>query len=104
MQADAQARQARARARTASAAAGPATIRLAASSTPSRCARSTASLTASAQPEIVGGEDRDAPLQAALWRSRRNWKNSTPSRSRRFIICGLRTISPMIEAIFGARK
>jgi hypothetical protein len=27
-----------------------------------------------------------------------------PSRSRRFIICGLRTISPTIEAIFGARK
>ena len=41
---------------------------------------------------------------AALCRSRRNWKNSTPSRSRRFIICGLRTISPTMEAIFGARK
>ncbi len=41
---------------------------------------------------------------AALCRSRRNWKNSTPSRNRRFIICGLRTISPTIEAIFGARK
>ena len=43
-------------------------------------------------------------LYAALCRSRRNWKNSTPSRSRRFIICGLRTISPTMEAIFGARK
>ena len=41
---------------------------------------------------------------AARCRSRRNWKNSTPSRRRRFIICGLRTISPTIEAIFGARK
>jgi hypothetical protein len=41
---------------------------------------------------------------AALCRSRRNWKNSTPSRNRRFIICGLVTISPTIEAIFGARK
>ena len=41
---------------------------------------------------------------AAVWRSRRNWKNSTPSRKRRFIICGLRTISPTMEAIFGARK
>ncbi len=54
------------------------------------------------QTEIVGGDDE--PLQAALWRSRRNWKNSTPSRSRRFIICGLRAISPTIAAIFGARK
>ena len=43
-------------------------------------------------------------VHATLCRSRRNWKNSTPSRSRRFIICGLRTISPTIEAIFGARK
>ena len=41
---------------------------------------------------------------AARCRSRRNWKNSTPSRSRRFIICGLRTISPTMDAIFGARK
>ncbi len=41
---------------------------------------------------------------AALCRSRRNWKNSTPSRSRRFIICGLITISPTMDAIFGARK
>ncbi len=41
---------------------------------------------------------------ASLCRSRRNWKNSTPSRSRRFIICGLRTISPTMAAIFGARK
>ncbi len=45
-----------------------------------------------------------ASPHAALCRSRRNWKNSTPSRSRRFIICGLRTISPTMEAIFGARK
>ena len=50
------------------------------------------------QPEIVGGDDQR--LQCAISRrSRRNWKNSTPSRRRRFIICGLRTISPTIEAI-----
>ena len=53
----------------------------------------------------IGGETtRPPPPHAALCRSRRNWKNSTPSRSRRFIICGLRTISPTMEAIFGARK
>ena len=45
-----------------------------------------------------------AAAQAALFRSRMNWKNSTPSRSRRFIICGLRTISLTMDAIFGARK
>ena len=44
------------------------------------------------------------PHAVLLCRSRRNWKNSTPSRNRRFIICGLRTISPTIDAIFGARK
>ncbi len=67
------------------------------------------------QAEIVGGEDdaiagpplpvdgRSARRQAAR-RSRRNWKNSTPSRRRRFIICGLRIISPRIETIFDGRK
>ena len=55
------------------------------------------------EAEIVGGDD-GAAGHAALLRSRRNWKNSTPSRSRRFIICGLRTISPTMAAIFGARK
>ena len=54
------------------------------------------------EPEIVGRDDK--VLQSATSRSRRNLKNSTPSRSRRFIISGLRTISPTIEAIFGARK
>ena len=64
---------------------------------------------------LNGGVDRFAeaevvrrdyqPVQcASSRRSRRKEKNSTPSRSRRIIICGLRTISPMIEAIFGARK
>jgi hypothetical protein len=42
-------------------------------------------------------------VQAAL-RSFRKWKNSTPSRSRRFIICGLRIISFRIAAIFDGRK
>jgi hypothetical protein len=58
------------------------------------------------QAEIVGGDDQAFRRYryAALCRSRRNWKNSTPSRRRRFIICGLRTISPTIEAIFGARN
>ena len=51
---------------------------------------------------VAGG----ALFQAAFWawRSRRNWKNSRPSRSRRAIICGLVSISPRIDAIFGARK
>ena len=37
-------------------------------------------------------------------RSRRKRKNSTPSRSLRFIMSGLRTISPTMAAILGARK
>jgi len=58
------------------------------------------------KPEIIGCQE-DAPHradQAALWRSRRKWKNSTPSRRRRTIISGLLTISPTMAAIFGARK
>ena len=54
------------------------------------------------EPEVVSGDDE--MLQAATSRWRKNLKNSTPSRSRRFIISGLRTISPTIDAIFGARK
>jgi hypothetical protein len=54
------------------------------------------------QPEVISGDD-EMP-QAATSRWRKNLKNSTPSRSRRFIISGLRTISPTIDAIFGARK
>lgn len=38
------------------------------------------------------------------WRSFRKAKNSTASRSRRFIISGLKTISDTREAIFGALK
>jgi hypothetical protein len=64
---------------------------------------------------LDGGVDRFAEAEvvrrdyqlvqcASSRRSRRKEKNSTPSRSRRIIICGLRSISPMIEAIFGARK
>ena len=41
---------------------------------------------------------------AASRRSRRKWKNSMPSRSRRFIISGLFTISPTIDAILSLRK
>ena len=41
---------------------------------------------------------------AAALRSRRKCQNSTPSRRRRFIMSGERTISFTIEAIFGARK
>ena len=56
-----------------------------------------------AEAEVVRRDYQ--PVQCAISRrSRRKEKNSTPSRSRRIIICGLRTISPMIEAIFGARK
>jgi hypothetical protein len=54
------------------------------------------------EPKIVGCDDE--ALQSAISRSRRNLKNSAPSRIRRFIISGLRTISPTIEAIFGTRK
>jgi hypothetical protein len=55
------------------------------------------------ESEIVGADD-ETPPQCASSLSRRNWKNSTPSRSRRTIISGLRTISPTIEAILPARK
>ena len=62
-----------------------------------------------APPEVIGRDDQ--PLQAAafgcalaVFRSRRKWKNSTPSRSRRTSICRSRIISPQMEAIFGARK
>jgi hypothetical protein len=54
------------------------------------------------EPEIVSRDNK--VFQSATSRSRRNRKNSIPSRSRRFNISGLRTISPTIEAIFGARK
>ena len=54
------------------------------------------------EPEIIGRDNQT--LQSAISRSRRNLKNSSPSRSRRFIISGLRSISPTIDAIFGARK
>lgn len=54
------------------------------------------------EPEIVGADDQS--LQLAALRSRRNWKNSTPSRRRRTSICRSRAISPTIEAIFPARK
>ena len=54
------------------------------------------------EPEVVRRDDQ--ALQVTARRSRRNWKNSTPSRSRRFSISGLRAISPTIEAILGARK
>jgi len=55
------------------------------------------------QAEIVGGDDKSLQ-RATSRRSLRKRKNSTPSRRRRFIISGLRTISPTMEAIFGARK
>lgn len=56
------------------------------------------------QSEIVGADDEAPSRQWASSRSRRNWKNSTPSRNRRTIISGLRTISPTIDAILPARK
>ena len=37
-------------------------------------------------------------------RARRKWKNSTPSRKRRFIISGLVSISARMDAIFEGRK
>ena len=55
------------------------------------------------QPEIIGRNDEMLQLASSL-RSLRKWKNSTPSRRRRLIICGLRTISPTMEAILPERK
>ena len=55
------------------------------------------------EAEIVGRDD-EALQCATLRRSRRKWKNSTPSRSRRLSICGLASISPAIAAILSARK
>ncbi len=53
--------------------------------------------------EIIGGDDEF--LQAACSRrSLRNWKNSTPSRSLRFIMSVERSISPTMEAILPGRK
>jgi len=50
------------------------------------------------EAKIVGADDQLPQL--AISRLRRNWKNSTPSRSRRRSICGLLTISATSEAIF----
>jgi hypothetical protein len=55
------------------------------------------------KPEIVGRDD-NLFQSAGSWRSRKNLKNSMPSRSRRRNISGLLSISPAIAAIFGARK
>ena len=41
---------------------------------------------------------------AVSCRSRKKRKNSTPSRSRRFMTSGLLTISPTLEAILPGRK
>ena len=55
------------------------------------------------EPEIVGRDD-ELFQSAGSRRSRRKRKNSAPSRSRRFNMSGLRTISAAMAAIFGARK
>ncbi len=55
------------------------------------------------EPEIIGRYDQMVQCVSSR-RWRRNAKNSTPSRSRRTIISGLRTISDTIAAIFGARR
>jgi len=52
--------------------------------------------------EIVRRDDQS--LQAASRRARKKWKNSTPSRKRRFIISGLTIISATMDAIFEGRK
>ena len=55
------------------------------------------------QAEIVRGDDQ--PVQFALSRlSRRKAKNSPASRILRLNISGLRAISQVIAAIFGARR
>lgn len=55
------------------------------------------------QTKIVGRDDQLLQCMAPR-RSRRNWKNSIPSRSRRFIMSGLLTISLTIDAILPERK
>ena len=55
------------------------------------------------QAEIVGRDNQRFQCKDSR-RSRRKWKNSTPSRSRRFIMSGLLTISPTIDAILPLRK
>ena len=116
---------------TASAAAGAATIRLAQVEDAVAVRSLDRLVDGDVAPEIVGADDqpprvafvsrdsrtnvaesrqtgsRSQPSrvrQPAISRWRRNWKNSTPSRSRRRIICGLRIISATSEAIFCRRK
>ena len=55
------------------------------------------------EPEIIRRDGQKTQAEKPP-RARRNEKNSTPSRKRRTIICGLRAISEAIAAIFGARK
>ena len=55
------------------------------------------------EAEVVRRDDQIFQC-AVSCRSRRKRKNSTPSRSRRFMTSGLRTISPTIEAILPGRK
>lgn len=55
------------------------------------------------ETEVVGRDDQIFQC-AVSCRSRRNRKNSTPSRRRRFMTSGLLTISPTIEAILPGRK
>ena len=55
--------------------------------------------------EVVGGDDQP-PGQETIMSSRvrRNWKNSTPSRSLRTSMSREVSISPTISAIFDGRK
>lgn len=53
--------------------------------------------------EIVCGNENPSQVGRSR-RARRKWKNSTPSRKRRFIISGLAIISARMEAIFEGRK
>jgi hypothetical protein len=55
------------------------------------------------ETEVVGRDDQIFQC-AVSCRSRKKWKNSTPSRRRRFITSGLLIISPRIEAILPGRK
>jgi hypothetical protein len=55
------------------------------------------------EAEIIRRDDQIFQC-AVSCRSRKKRKNSTPSRTRRFITSGLLTISPTIEAILLGRK
>jgi hypothetical protein len=56
------------------------------------------------EPEVVAGYDDPFHGFGRSPLARRKWMNSTPSRSRRFVISQLLAISKVISAIFRGLK